>query len=239
MNVRTILAAFALALAGTVAASPMEAQQVPGPHPAYLHALSDLRAARHYLNDGWAWAPVRHDDDMAIREIDAAISEIKQAAINDGKGGERSVSRSTNHLSPHDRFRKANELLFDAHHALAKAEDVPASRGVAGSGADACGSCARDCGQCGAHGALAVRQGVGCSSSRGGFGRPCFVHEVAWVELFGLRCVFADARCKLATQEVAPKRRRVDAKQDSGNDDAGARGAAASRVKRSSPRRAS
>ena len=49
----TILAVGILAL---TAPSAVHAQQVPGPHPAYLHALSDLRAARHYLNDGWAWA---------------------------------------------------------------------------------------------------------------------------------------------------------------------------------------
>jgi len=107
----------------------MQAQQVPGPHPAYLHALSDLRAARHYLSDGWAWEPVRRDDNAAIREIDAAINEIKQAAINDGKG-ERDPFPIDSHLSPHDRFRKANELLFSAHNDLSKAEDVPASRGL-------------------------------------------------------------------------------------------------------------
>jgi len=84
----------------------MQAQEVPGPHPAYLHALSDLRAARHYLNDGWAWAPVKHDDDVAIREIDAAINEIKIASINDGKGlndpfpVDRNLSRMTASARP-------------------------------------------------------------------------------------------------------------------------------------------
>jgi hypothetical protein len=119
-------------LAGLItAAAPMamQAQQVPGPHPAYLHALSDLRAARHYLHDGWAWEPVRRDDNAAIREIDAAINEIKQAAINDGKG-DADPFPIDSHLSPHDRFRKANELLRSAHNDLAKAEDVPASRGL-------------------------------------------------------------------------------------------------------------
>ena len=131
MKRTTLVAAFALALAGTFTSTTaqLHAQQVPGPHPAYLHALSDLRAARHYLNDGWAWAPVKHDDDAAIREIDAAINEIKQAAINDGKGT-NDLFPFDHNLSPHDRFRKANELLFDAHNALSKAEDVPASRGL-------------------------------------------------------------------------------------------------------------
>ena len=73
MNVRSmILAAGLLVVTG---ATTMRAE-VPGPHPAYLHALSDLRAARHYLNDGWAWGPVRHDDNEAIREIDAGNVHI-------------------------------------------------------------------------------------------------------------------------------------------------------------------
>ena len=107
----------------------MQAQQVPGPHPAYLHALSDLRAARHYLNDGWAWEPVRRDDNVAIREIDGAINEIKRASIDDGKGLNDPFPIDTR-LSPHDRFRKANELLWSAHNDLARAEDVPESRGL-------------------------------------------------------------------------------------------------------------
>jgi hypothetical protein len=115
-----------VALAGPAGLS---AQQVPGPHPAYLHALSDLRAARHYLNDGWAWGPVRHDDKEAIREIDAAIGEIKHAAIDDGKGLNDPFPIDTS-LSPHDRFRKANELLWSAHRDLSRAEDVPESRGL-------------------------------------------------------------------------------------------------------------
>jgi hypothetical protein len=122
----------ALAAAGLMAtAVPMtvQAQVVPGPHPAYLHALSDLRAARHYLHDGWAWGPVRHDDDAAIHEIDRAIGEIKHAAIDDGKGDADPFPIDRG-LSPHDRFRKANELLAAAHHDLDRAEDVPESRGL-------------------------------------------------------------------------------------------------------------
>src|SRR5271156_552374 len=103
--------------------------QVPGPHPAYLHALSDLRAARHYLNDGWAWQPVKRDDNVAIREIDAAINEIKKASIDDGKGLDDPFQIDSR-LSAHDRFRKANELLWSAHNDLSKAEDVPQARGL-------------------------------------------------------------------------------------------------------------
>ena len=128
---RTILK-MVLAVAGLMAAAApltVEAQVVPGPHPAYLHAVSDLRAARHYLHDDWSWGAVKHDDDAAIREIDAAINEIKHASIDDGKGDADPfpIDRS---LSPHDRFRKANELLASAHHDVNHAEDVPESRGL-------------------------------------------------------------------------------------------------------------
>lgn len=124
---RTLLMAL-VAAAGSLPLT-MQAQVVPGPHPAYIHALTDLRAARHYLSDNWAWAPVKHDDDAAIREIDGAIAEIKMAAIDDGKslGDPFPVDTA---LSPQGRFRKADELLFAAHNDLAKAEDVPQSRGL-------------------------------------------------------------------------------------------------------------
>ncbi|NYF88240.1 hypothetical protein RBB79_01870 [Tunturiibacter empetritectus] len=118
--------------AGMIAAvtpMTMQAQEVPGPHPAYLHALSDLRAARHYLNDGWAWGPVKHDDNEAIKHIDAAINEIKHASIDDGKGLNDPFHIDTG-LSPHDRFRKANELLYAAHRDLEHAEDVPQAHGL-------------------------------------------------------------------------------------------------------------
>lgn len=131
MNTKTTILRAALMTAGVLTAvAPASVQaQVPGPHPAYMHALSDLRAARHYLADGFAWGPVRHDDDMAIREIDAAIHEIQVASIDDGKG-DRDPFPIDRGLSPHDRFRKANELLASAHHDLDRAEDVPTSRGL-------------------------------------------------------------------------------------------------------------
>jgi hypothetical protein len=119
----------AAGLITTIAPMTVQAGEVPGPHPAYLHALSDLRAARHYLNDGWAWEPVRHDDNAAIHEIDAAINEIKKASIDDGKGLNDPFHIDA-HLSPHDRFRKANELLASANNDLSRAEDVPSSRGL-------------------------------------------------------------------------------------------------------------
>src|SRR4029077_17791583 len=58
---------------------------LPGKHPAYLHALSDLRAARWMLEHRPGDAAVSGREDVAITEIDAAIGEIRKASIDDGK----------------------------------------------------------------------------------------------------------------------------------------------------------
>jgi hypothetical protein len=80
-------------LAGCVAAPPppppppprVVGAPAPEHHPAYLHALSDLRAARwlieHRPGD---WAQTA-DEAESVHQIDAAINDIKKAAFNDGK----------------------------------------------------------------------------------------------------------------------------------------------------------
>lgn len=126
---RMVFATF-LALVGSLSISPKaaSAQQVPGTHPAYLYALSDLRLARAYLNQ-IAWPPVQHDEEHAIREIDAAISEIRMASIDDGKNLEDHPPIDAN-MRPDGRFRKALALLDKAHNDTARAEDVPQARGM-------------------------------------------------------------------------------------------------------------
>ncbi len=115
-------------LAGAVALLPREAQaQVPGPHPAYNHALENLRLARAYLHDNWAWEPVRQQDNQAVAEIDAAIREIKDAELDDGKGINEHQPIDA-HLGWHDRFLKAEDRLKAAHSDLTRAEDVPQAR---------------------------------------------------------------------------------------------------------------
>jgi len=54
-------------------------------HPAYLHALSDLRAARWLIEHRPGDWSQTADEQEAVRQIDAGIGEIKQAALNDGK----------------------------------------------------------------------------------------------------------------------------------------------------------
>jgi hypothetical protein len=54
-------------------------------HPYYLHALSDLRAARWMIEHRPGDWQKTDDEVAAVKEIDAAINEIKKASIDDGK----------------------------------------------------------------------------------------------------------------------------------------------------------
>ena len=109
---------------------PYTAQSVraEGKHPAYLHALSDLRDARAHLErpDGGV---LRAEEHAAIEEIDHAINEIKRAAIDDGKdiGDHAPVDA---HRPWVGRLHDARELLDKAHHDIEKEEDNPEARGL-------------------------------------------------------------------------------------------------------------
>jgi len=92
----------------------------PSAHPAYLHAISDLRYARAllYRED---WRPVMRDQRAAMEEIDHAIGEAKRAAIDDGKNidDHPPIDRG---FGWEGRFRKVMELLNSAEHDLSEAE---------------------------------------------------------------------------------------------------------------------
>jgi hypothetical protein len=93
----------------------------PGQHPHYLHALSDLRHARALLHRPEE-ANVATTDNVAVREIDRAIAEIKRAAIDDGKDVDDHTPIDTK-LAPRDRFQEALELLHKANQDLNYEED--------------------------------------------------------------------------------------------------------------------
>jgi hypothetical protein len=97
--------------------------QAQGPHPEYIYALQDLRLARAYLNDGWAWEAVRQQDNQAIREIDAAIHDIKAAAIDDGKSINDHPPIDV-HMGWHDRFGQAMDRLKRAHGDIARSQTM-------------------------------------------------------------------------------------------------------------------
>lgn len=100
-----------------------------GKHPEYLHALTDLRSARGYLDKLGSDDTVDNDSMQAIRQIDAAINEIKRASIDDGKDL-RDHPPIDAHIKRTDRFHKAIELLDKARNDVSQEEDDAAARGL-------------------------------------------------------------------------------------------------------------
>jgi hypothetical protein len=96
----------------------------PGHHPAYLHALAALRNARAFLERP-ASVAVKWDEKRAIREIDAAIHEIKQAAIDDGK--DITVHEPVDRPTWGGRLQRTQELLAQARNDISQDEDSPSS----------------------------------------------------------------------------------------------------------------
>ena len=72
-------------LAGTACKPTVNVERPRGEHPYYLHALSDLRAARWMIEHRPGNWVQTNDEVEAVHHIDAAINEIKKASIDDGK----------------------------------------------------------------------------------------------------------------------------------------------------------
>jgi len=105
----------------------VSAQQVaPGKHAEFLHALSDLRAARGYLDKVTPNETVDSDTAAAIREIDSAINGIKQASIDDGKDLHDHPPIDA-HLEKTGRLNTAKQLLQKAYSDVAMQESDPAA----------------------------------------------------------------------------------------------------------------
>jgi len=102
---------------------------LPGKHPYYLHALTDLRTARWMLEHRPGDAAVSGQEDVAITEIDAAIGEMKRAAIEDGKDIHDHPAVDAPPDRP-GRLHKALELLRKTHDDVAREEDDPMTKGL-------------------------------------------------------------------------------------------------------------
>lgn len=104
------------------------AASAQGKHPAYLHALTDLRHARAHLehHDG---GELRHEEREAMRHIDEAISEIKKASIDDGKdlNDHPPVDAGMDYVG---RLRRARQLLGQAREDIAREEDNVFAQGL-------------------------------------------------------------------------------------------------------------
>lgn len=102
---------------------------LPGKHPYYLHALSDLRAARWMLEHRPGDAAVSGQEDIGITEIDKAIGEIKRAAIDDGKDVHDHLKVDVPNDHP-GRLHKALEVLRKVHSDVGREEDDPMTKGL-------------------------------------------------------------------------------------------------------------
>jgi len=121
----TVLAT--LALCASFTALSANAADLPGRHPAYLHALTDLRDARWNLEHRPGDAVVSSQEDVAIVETDRAIQEAKTAAMEDGKNIEDHPHEDAK-INRAGRLHHALELLNKAKNDVAREEDNPETR---------------------------------------------------------------------------------------------------------------
>jgi hypothetical protein len=123
-KVMFVVFALLLFVPGYSAAKPAP----PRDHPAYLHALTDLRHARAHLQrpDG---GELREQEKKAIHEIDEAIKEIKKASIDDGKDLDDHPPVDVK-LDWRGRLHRALELVNKAHNDVAQEEDNAFAQGL-------------------------------------------------------------------------------------------------------------
>jgi hypothetical protein len=101
-----------------------------GSHPACLHALTDLRAARAHFEKCIKITPAgEHPEAKAIQEINDAIAEIKKAGIDDGKDLNDHPPVDAKLDKPGLRHQ-AIKLLQQAHADCNKEEDTKFAHGL-------------------------------------------------------------------------------------------------------------
>lgn len=122
---KSVFVCLALCFSFAAVSVPSQAQE----HPAYLHALSDLRLMRAYLDRLTPNDRVDDESMHAIEEIDAAIREIKEASIDDHKDVRDHMPIDA-HITPSNRFRRAREAGNAAWHDLDREEDNGFARGL-------------------------------------------------------------------------------------------------------------
>jgi len=122
LNFRPVLAVTAFFVLGSLCGFAQNR------HPAYLRALTDLRTARAHLERP-GHGVLKEEENRAIREIDAAIDEIKRAAIDDGKNLNDHPLVDAR-LDWPGRLHRAVELLNKAHNDIAREEDNRFAQGL-------------------------------------------------------------------------------------------------------------
>jgi hypothetical protein len=120
----SLFVAAALMLVGTGLRADM-----PGPHPYYLHALSDLRAAKWNLEHRPARYSVAEEETRAANQINLVIDDIRKAAIDDGKplSDHPLVDEK---LDNRGRLHRALDLLVKVRQDISHDEDNGRARGL-------------------------------------------------------------------------------------------------------------
>jgi hypothetical protein len=116
-----VAAPLILAATGCVVAPP---PPPPAHHPAYLHALTDLRDARWNLEHRPGDAAVSTQEDVAIVETDRAINDARAAAMEDGKNVYQHPPEDAR-IDRRGRLHHAAELLRKARQDVAQGESNP------------------------------------------------------------------------------------------------------------------
>lgn len=125
MTAKSSISAALFGAAAVLLAVPMTAQaDLPGRHPGFLHALSDLRAARWLITHRAGDAKISAHEDAAVQDIVAAISDIQRASIDDGKNLDDHPATDAP-PSREGRLKRAQELLTQAHHDVNQPDSDP------------------------------------------------------------------------------------------------------------------
>ena len=113
-----------------LAASPFAAiADEAGHHPAYLHALSDLRTARSLIEARGGDARMGGEEHAAVAHLDEAITEVTAAATHDGKnvGMKEPTDEKIDRAG---KLHRAEDLMSAARKDLLEREDDPTTRAM-------------------------------------------------------------------------------------------------------------
>jgi hypothetical protein len=121
----------ALAAAATLTLAPLAAHaQWWHEHPAYLHAMSDLRQAYWLVAHHDSMNPDKQDQERAAAgAIHAAYENLKAASMVDSEDIDAQPPADWDFGDHPGRLHHALELLRTAHDEVNREEDDPAARG--------------------------------------------------------------------------------------------------------------
>ena len=126
MKTQTFGAIAILTTLATAIAPNIARADIPGNHPHYLHARSDLRRAEQLLQRPDE-ANVKREESAAAREVHAAIAEIDRASVLDRKDIDDHPAIDTS-LSHQGKFSEIERLLQSAKRDISLEEDNRSAR---------------------------------------------------------------------------------------------------------------